>query len=69
MTPFTSITGPAVPILDDDLNTDQISQFQDRNQPPTSRLTQLGAAGTNSVEHRHLRSDQWTAHSRNEWSD
>ncbi|MEQ1715943.1 MAG: hypothetical protein ABL907_08155, partial [Hyphomicrobium sp.] len=28
MTPFTSITGPAVPFLEDDLNTDQIAPIQ-----------------------------------------
>ena len=28
MTPFTSITGPCVPILEDDLNTDQIAPIQ-----------------------------------------
>ncbi|MEQ1715940.1 MAG: hypothetical protein ABL907_08140 [Hyphomicrobium sp.] len=28
MFPFTSITGPAVPFLEDDLNTDQIAPIQ-----------------------------------------
>jgi 3-isopropylmalate/(R)-2-methylmalate dehydratase small subunit len=28
MTPFTSITGPCVPVLEDDLNTDQIAPIQ-----------------------------------------
>jgi 3-isopropylmalate dehydratase small subunit len=28
MTPFTSITGPCIPVLEDDLNTDQIAPIQ-----------------------------------------
>lgn len=28
MTPFIAITGPAVPIIEDDLNTDQIAPIQ-----------------------------------------